>query len=74
MGWTELVQAVTTGGAIVVLLWVVRQLNSEKGDMVPRWALTNEQKVSKDWKDIALGALNVAENGTSVAERTVRRK
>jgi len=74
VAWTELVQAITTGGAIVVLVWVLRHLISERGDMVPRWALADEQKEKDEWKAIALSALKVAETGTKVAERVAGRK
>lgn len=35
---TTLAQAITTGGAIVVLVWVIRNLIGKNGDLAARWS------------------------------------
>lgn len=66
---TELVQLITTGGAIVVLTWVVWNLVMPNGTLAPRWMLTaSELRIEKLEKRLDR-ALASGERVADVAEK-----
>jgi hypothetical protein len=63
-------QAITTGGAIVALTWVIREVLSDRGSLVPRWVHAALQKDRDEWRGLALKGTTLAERATKVAAAT----